>query len=145
MEITKNQELINRYFDGELNKEEEIFLFSQLSTDEENRKYFKSLNLIREAVEQTIKNVPFEIDSKIMNALPLPEEKLKSYKNFFQLPAMISYAVSIILLIVTFFIYSENFLSRATEKELGIYWQKKLKPKNSHFQLLPNFPNEQVK
>ena len=39
-------ELMNRYFDDDLTKEEEINLFSRLSSDDEARDDFKAVNLL---------------------------------------------------------------------------------------------------
>lgn len=107
MEMTREQELINRYFDGDLNKEEEVFLFTQLSSDEESREYFKSLNLLGEAVKQTVEEVPYEIDEKLLRSLSGQNIQHKNSSSYFNLPAVISYSVSMILLVLTFFIYSE--------------------------------------
>ena len=49
MEDKKIIEMINLYCDGELKKEEESFLFTQLSENYEAREYFKQFNSLQSA------------------------------------------------------------------------------------------------
>lgn len=56
MNENKIIELINLYFDGELDKSREITLFALLSSDQYARDYFKQLSVIRNAVDNSRKN-----------------------------------------------------------------------------------------
>ena len=62
MDDEKILEMINKYFDGELEKGEEMLLFTRLSSSDEGRKYFKQLNRIRSAVDDSIEEFPEELE-----------------------------------------------------------------------------------
>ncbi|MEN8194338.1 MAG: hypothetical protein ABFS12_16070 [Bacteroidota bacterium] len=98
--------LINKYFDNELNKNEEVFLFSQLSQDEEARTYFKNINLIKEGIHSTLDNIPNELEENILNSTIAKREKSKLFQ--FNIPTVIGYTFSVVLLIISIFMYSQS-------------------------------------
>ncbi|MGD8778814.1 MAG: hypothetical protein PVH88_07610 [Ignavibacteria bacterium] len=98
---------INHYFDGELNKEKEIFLFTQLSQSEEAREYFKEMNLIKTSIEQSKEAFPEELEQRIFNSIKDKTEKRKSFFKDRNLFAVVSYAFSIILIAVSILLFSE--------------------------------------
>ena len=58
MNTEEIKKTIQLYFDGELEKNEEPLLFTSLSQDEEARDYFKSMNLLKNAVDETEGRIP---------------------------------------------------------------------------------------
>lgn len=98
--------LINRYFDNELNKSEEVFLFSQLSTNDEARIYFKNLNILKEGVDLTLESVPNEFEERILNSIVTLDEVPKRFQ--FNIPSIVGYAFSVVLFIVSIFMYSQS-------------------------------------
>jgi len=104
---TKIEEIINKYFDGETSKEEEAFMFTELSLEEDARDYFKSLNLLKNTVEEAEENFPNELDEKLLLSLPNMEESKLNYRKYFNLPASIAYVISVILLIILLSFRSE--------------------------------------
>ena len=66
MNNEKIKELINRYFDNELDKSEEVFLFTQLSQEEEAREYFKHMIMLSENMKNTFEDFPFELEEEIL-------------------------------------------------------------------------------
>lgn len=64
MSTEKVKEIINQYFDNELNKSEEIFLFTQLSQNEEARNYFKEMNLLNSVIKEGVEEFPQNLDEK---------------------------------------------------------------------------------
>jgi hypothetical protein len=58
MKTEEFKELINLYFDGELKKEKEILLFTNLSQNEEARIYFKEMNLLKTAAGTLTEEYP---------------------------------------------------------------------------------------
>ena len=60
--------LIDSYFDNELSKSEEVFLFSQLSKNIEAREYFKQLNILKTEMQNTIESFPIELEERILNS-----------------------------------------------------------------------------
>ena len=53
MSTEQIKELINRYFDNQLEKSEEVFMFTQLSQEEGAREYFKQMNVLSESIKNT--------------------------------------------------------------------------------------------
>lgn len=98
--------LINRYFDNELNKSDEVFLFSQLSTNDEARIYFKNLNMIKEGVHSTTEKVPDELEERILNSIITSDAEPKRFQ--FNIPSIVGYTFSVVLLIASIFIYSQS-------------------------------------
>ncbi len=114
MNTEELNKMINEYFDNELSKEKEVFLFSQLSQNEEARNYFKNVNLLNSAIQETSNEFPDELEQKILHGIKnKPERKNFIFinKNFF---AVASYALSVILIIISvyFFNQSSNYKER---------------------------------
>ena len=55
MSENKLLEMINLYFDGELEKSKEVNLFTLLASDQTARDYFKQLSVIRNAVDNSVR------------------------------------------------------------------------------------------
>ncbi len=72
-------ELINRYFDNETSKEEDMYLFNRLSSNEEGREYFKSMTLLRETTKQSEVEVPQNLEEQILNSIVSKQRSVKSY------------------------------------------------------------------
>lgn len=120
----KNEEikkLIDEYFDGELNKEKEIFLFSSLAQDEEGRKYFKKLNVLRNFIIEDHEGVPFELEERIfhsMEEIKNNNERIFTARNIFMFG---SYALAVILIIVSIFLFNEvNNYKKEVDEALKI-------------------------
>ncbi len=102
------KEIINNYFDNELNKSEEIMLFTQLSQNEKAREYFKEMNLLRTIVDETETEFPDNLDARIFNSIKTKQEApIKSYTAS-KILSYISYLFAIILLALSLFFYSES-------------------------------------
>ncbi|MFC2134235.1 hypothetical protein ACFLTH_06415 [Bacteroidota bacterium] len=108
MEKSELQFMINEYFDGELEKNKEPLLFTHLSLDEESRDYFKQLNSVKNAIQDTTEEFPDYLEERILYSLEKPAQK--NFQGFFNrnLFAVISYSVAIILIFVSVFFYMER-------------------------------------
>lgn len=106
MSSEKIKELINRYFDNELDKSEEVFLFTQLSQMDEAREYFKQMNVLSENMKNTFEEFPYGLEEEILSATVTGIEKEKGFP--FNLYPVVGYAISVVLMIISFFIYSES-------------------------------------
>jgi len=111
MSSEKIKELINRYFDNELDKSEEVFLFTQLSQEEGAREYFKQMNVLSENVKNTFEEFPFELEEDILTATVTGVRKRNKFS--FNIQSVIGYAFSVVLLIVSLFIYTQSVEYRA--------------------------------
>jgi hypothetical protein len=70
MNNEKTLTLINLYFDGELDKQQEVILFTSLSQDQSARDYFKQLSVIRNAVNNSDRRFPnAELEERILRSV----------------------------------------------------------------------------
>lgn len=106
MSTEKIKELINSYFDNELNKNEEVLLFTQLSQDEVAREYFKQMNVISENVKNTFEQFPTYLEEEILNVTVAGNTKYKRFQ--FNINSLLGYAFSAILLIISLFVYTQS-------------------------------------
>ena len=104
-------ELINRYFDNELDKSEEVFLFTQLSQVEEAREYFKQMNVLSENMKNTFVEFPLGLEEEILNATVSGIGKQSKFS--FNIQSIIGYAFSVVLLIASLFIYTQSIEYKA--------------------------------
>lgn len=105
MNTEEIKERINQFFDNELSKQEEAFLFSQLSSNEEARRYFKEMNLLKTTFEQTAEEFPETLDAKILSKIDKQREKQPGTFTVNFKTAVIS-VFSVFLLILSVFLYS---------------------------------------
>jgi hypothetical protein len=101
-----NYELINRYFDGELDKESEILLFTSLSVNEVDRKYFKEMHILKTATKELEVEYPDSLDFKVLHSIDSLDER-RFTKIGGKLHLAISYTVAAVLLLVTLFLFNE--------------------------------------
>ena len=102
------ENMINLYFDGELEKGKEPMLFSLLSQNEEARIYFKQVNSLKTNISYTLEEVPFNLEKKILYTVGE-----KNSRQFFpigktNLFSFASYAVTIILLVISIFLFIQT-------------------------------------
>ncbi len=100
--MDENFNIIQMYFDGELEKSREHFLFNLLAQNEKARNYFKQLSELKKSANSTIEEFPSGLEESILSALIT--EKKYSVFSFFRanlIPAF-SFAVVIILLILVY-------------------------------------------
>jgi len=107
MDDEKNFELINKYFDGELEKGEEMLLFAQLSSSDEGRKYFKQLNKVRAAVDDSIEEFPEELEENILRSIGKLPVRKTGFFNTHTIATSISYAFALILIVISGYLLFE--------------------------------------
>ena len=134
-------DLIDLYFDGELEKGKESVLFALLSQDEEARNYFKQMNALKTNIPFTMEEVPFNLEKKILYTVA--EKNSKPLFNFGRgtVLSFASYAVTVILLILTilFFVQSNNYKNKIETVS------KQIEDRNKEILLLLNsLPSVQV-
>jgi len=125
---TNMEEIINKYFDGESSKEEESFMFTQLSLEEDGREYFKSLSLLKNTVADAEEDFPNELEEKLLLSLPEIEENRFNIRQYFNLPASIAYVVSIVLFVILFSFRSElsDYKAELNQQVQQINYQSKM-------------------
>jgi hypothetical protein len=100
--------LIDLYFDNELEKGKEALLFTQLGINEEAREYFKKMNKLNDAVAGTMDEFPQKLEEKILYGIS--KQSRKSENGFFtqKFFTAIAYSFSIVLLALSIFFYSKS-------------------------------------
>ena len=100
--------LIDLYFDNELEKGKEAFLFTSLGGNEEAREHFKKMNSLNAAVAATMQEFPQALEEKILGGISIhnsnSEKSFTSQKVF----TAIAYSFSIVLLALSIFFYSKS-------------------------------------
>jgi hypothetical protein len=105
MSSNKITELINLYFDGELDKGREALLFTELSQSAEGREYFKQLSRIKASIDESLKDFPEELDERILRSVSRTSENKFSFFTGQRLFASVSYAVALVLVILSGYLF----------------------------------------
>lgn len=100
--------MADEFLDGELEKNKEPILFTHLSLDEEAREYFKSLNSIKSVVDSTIEEFPESLDSRILHSISSTNKKNVFFTVKNNIPALLSYALAVVFLIVSIVFYTQT-------------------------------------
>ena len=105
MSENKLYEMINLYFDGELEKSIEVNLFSLLASDQNARDYFKQLTVIRNAVDNSVEELPSELEKRILRSVgSKTSAKIGIFSNI-KIFSAISYAAALILLFLSGYLF----------------------------------------
>jgi len=108
------KEMVEAFFNGELTKEEEMALFTGLATNNEAKDYFRKSNFLKAGMELTKCAVPVELDKKIANVI-FNAGKERSDNFRINIQTVITYALSVAFLILSFLFYS---IARDYKREL---------------------------
>lgn len=98
-------EMINLYFDGELEKSKEINLFSLLASDQTARDYFKQLSLIRNAVDNDAEDIPAELEERILRSVGSKATVQTGMFSDIKIFSAVSYVAAIILLFLSGYLF----------------------------------------
>ncbi len=98
------KKIVDQYFDGELEKSKETFLFSELSVNEESREYFKRVNKYKNAIQEAYEEFPASLERKIFSSVRGLSVKSYSKSRLFPL---LSYSLALVLLIIGLFMFLE--------------------------------------
>ena len=105
MKDEKLMENIHLYFDDELEKGEEVNLFSLLASDQSGRDYFRQLSLIRNAVDISTEELPSELEERILRSLVAKSSARIGIFSNNKIFSSISYAVTLILLFLSGYLF----------------------------------------
>lgn len=130
--------MVGHYFDGELNKNKEALLFSELSGNEECREYFKEMNRLKNVIQNSVEEFPIGLESRIYSYIKNRREGTQWYKRFFP---VLSYSLAVILLIVSLFMFNEL---RNYRNDLQHTSQKIIEQQKTINLLINSLPNVEV-
>ena len=101
----KTIDLINLYFDGELEKSKEVNLFSLLASDHTARNYFKQLSAIKNAVDNSAEDFPAELEERILRSIGSKATAKTGMFSSIKIFSAISYAAALILLCLSAYLF----------------------------------------
>ncbi len=105
MNDNKLFEKINLYFDGELEKGEEVNLFSLLVNDQGGRDYFKQMSMMRNAVENSVEDFPPELEERILRSIDSKTSRRSGFFSNIRIFSAITYAAAIILFFLSGYLF----------------------------------------
>ncbi|MFZ2323106.1 MAG: hypothetical protein WAV89_05345 [Ignavibacteriaceae bacterium] len=105
MNDNKLLEMINAYFDGELDKNKEVDLFSLLAKDQSARYYFKQLSLIRNTVDNSKEDFPSDLEERILRSVGSKSAAKTGMLSNIKIFSAISYAAALILLFLSGYLF----------------------------------------
>lgn len=129
---------VDLYFDGELNKSSESFLFSELAKNEECREYFKQVNRTNNILMEAAEEFPVDLERRIFAKISNLNEKPFWYKQIFP---VLSYSFAVILLIVGLFMFFEM---REYRNEIRLTSRQMLEQQQTINLLINSLPNVEV-
>lgn len=130
--------MVDHYFDGELNKNKEAFLFSELSGNEECREYFKAMNRLKNVVQNSLEEFPIGLESRIYSYIKNKREGIQWYKKIFP---VLSYSLAVILLVASIFMFNEL---RGYRNDIQLSSQKMIEQQKTINLLINSLPNVEV-
>ncbi len=127
MNENKITETINLYFDGELEKNQEVNLFSLLASDQNARDYFKQLSVIRNAVDNDSEDVPVEIEERILRSIGSKTFTRTGFFSNIKIFSAISYAAALVLLFLSGYLFFKvsNYQERVDNLSQQMIYQSK--------------------
>ena len=128
------ENLINLYFDGELEKGNEPILFTLLSQDEEARSYFKRANALKNNIAYSMDEVPFNLEKKILYTVADKNSKQSFQINKINLFAFASFAVAVIFIVISIFLFIQTGDYKSTLQTVS----KQIESQKEEIQLLIN-------
>ncbi|GMU95514.1 hypothetical protein [Ignavibacterium album] len=101
---SKTIELINSYFDGDLEKNKEPILFSLLSDNQKARDYFKQLSVLRNEINNSQEEFPSELEERIFRTIQ-KKKSSSEYIRKFNFINTLSYAITFLLIILNIYLF----------------------------------------
>lgn len=134
MSTSELELMIEKYFDNELEKKYEPLLFSELANNQVARDYFKAMNLLKHTIKQNEEEFPIDLEEKILYSVKLEQDKRQNIPLTKNIPAMISYALTVIFLTMSIIFFTETKELKNNLKET----MHKVKQQEETIQLLYN-------
>ena len=127
MNDNKLLEMINAYFDGELDKNKEVDLFSLLAKNQSARDYFKQLSLIRNTVDNSKEDFPFELEERILRSVGSKTTQRTGLFSHIKIFSAISYAAALILLFISGYLFFKisNYQERVDNLSQQMMYQSR--------------------
>lgn len=105
MTTEKTIELVNRYFDGELTRDNEIELFNSLSNDEQARNYLRNLYRLKGIIVESTEEFPDELEERIFRNIKSQQKQKPTDSKRSSISSIISFTVAALLLFVSGYLF----------------------------------------
>lgn len=93
--------MIRLYLDGELERNKETLLFTQLSQDTEARDYFKSMSILKNAVHETENEFSQQLEERIFYSLKKKKISRFDTPSIFK---VVSYSLVVLLVLINIYL-----------------------------------------
>ncbi len=113
-------EIINAWFDGELNKSEEVNLFAILSVNEDARETFRQQSDLKNNFSFISEDFPDKLDERILGSIHETTTKRRKVFEPSNYPALFGYALSIVMIIISLFLVTELRTNRSGLNDLSV-------------------------
>jgi hypothetical protein len=127
--------MIDLYFDGELEKNKEPILFTALAVEVDAREYFKNLHVLQALVSESIESFPVELEENILASVKPVKTKSYNYLNFRN---RVSHIVSIAAAAILFLVCSLLFLDVNDYKSQISAFTEQLKEQKETIEIIMN-------
>lgn len=131
--------MIDKYFDGELPPNIEAVIFTELSQDEESREYFRQMNKMKLALQESMEEFPLELDQKILMKVKALGERKQFWRRSFV--PVLSYSFAVVLLVISLFMYFEI---RSYKTDLQLTSQQMIEQQKTINLLINSLPSVNV-
>ena len=128
------ENMVELYFDGELEKGKEAMLFTLLSQDEDARTYFKQLNAFKTNIPFTMDELPYTLEKKILYTVAEKNTRQLFPFGKTNILSFASYALTIIFFVVSIFLFMQTNNYKGTLHEVS----QQLENQKQEIQLLIN-------
>lgn len=128
------KEMADLFADGELPKEKEPILFTMLSQDSEAREYFKGINYIKHAFQNTMQEFPTNLDEKVLHSVEKLQNKQSTVFINKKTFLFLSYSVVAICIFATIMFYNKS----ESYKDQFVNLTQEVKKQNADLQLILN-------
>lgn len=98
--------MIDSYLDKEMSTEEEEILFKEMSVNKEARDYYRNAKILKETIRESGEDFPLHLENQILSKVKSGNLKNPVHYLRFDYLKYLSLAVSVILLILSFYLFN---------------------------------------
>ena len=98
--------MIDSYLDGEITTEEEESLFKEMSVNKDARDYYRNAKILKETIRESGEDFPLHLENQILSKVKSGNLKNPVHYLRFDYLKYLSLAVSVILLILSFYLFN---------------------------------------
>ncbi|MCK9425060.1 MAG: zf-HC2 domain-containing protein [Ignavibacteriaceae bacterium] len=101
--------IMHEYFDNELSKEQQSFLFTHLAQCEECKTNFKALNRVQHEFRKDESELPEQLEERIFNTIRNKERRVANHSSQKRLPTYLIYGYGVLMTIISVFMTYQFF------------------------------------